>query len=355
MIRPYIALCLAVAVSSFPQSGNNLCGSDENGVTRVAGDTWQEDCNRCKCTDNLLPGCTKRFCGVFPSQPPKSTGSSSSSQQRKTASLRENKCGSDERGVARVAGDTWQEDCNRCKCTEELLPGCTKRFCGVFPPPPSPSPTSSPTSKPTSSAPRVGGGGIMFPGDSRAEQTTLTTLSCTDSSGERREVGESWAEECNTCRCGNKGIALCTHRFCINVEEFKKEKSLFTVDQTKNAEEIIQCRAEGAKNCRAVKLNSESRSLLATDSQLLKLLPGSEVELQVVRGPADLSSDTLSYVFKLTDGGEGTLTLRQSTSTAYGSFKPITGSVHYTVEACAGDGCNVIYERDSNFFNNFED
>ena len=208
MIRPYIALCLAVAVSSFPQSGSNLCGSDENGVTRVAGDTWQEDCNRCKCTDNLLPGCTKRFCGVFPSQPPKSTGSSSSSQQRKTASLRENKCGSDERGVARVAGDTWQEDCNRCKCTEELLPGCTKRFCGVFPPPPSPSPTSSPTSKPTSSAPRVGGGGIMFPGDSRAEQTTLTTLSCTDSSGERREVGESWAEECNTCRSVSETVTV---------------------------------------------------------------------------------------------------------------------------------------------------
>merc|ERR1711953_100491 len=134
-----------------------------------------------------------------------------------------------------------------------------------------------------------------------------------------------------------------------------QEKSMGTVDQTKNAEEIIQSRAEGAKNCRAVKLNSESRSLLATDSQLLKLLPGSEVELQVVRGPADLSSDTLSYVFKLTDGGEGTLALRQSTSTAYGSFKPITGSVHYTVEACAGDGCNVIYERDSNFFNDFED
>merc|ERR1711953_443833 len=284
MFRSFIVLCLALAVSSFPQLGRNLCGTDEQGVARVAGDTWQEDCNRCKCTDNLLPGCTKRFCGVFPS-------------------------------------------------------------------PPSPSPTL----KPTSSAPRVGGGGIMFPGDSRAEQTTLTTLSCTDSSGERREVGESWAEECNTCRCGNKGIALCTHRFCVNVEEFKKEKSLFTVDQTKTAEEIIQCRAEGAKNCRAVKLNSESRSLLATDSQLLKLLPGSEVELQVVRGPADLSSDTLSYVIKLTDGGEGTLALRQSTSTAYGSFKPITGSVHYTVEACAGDGCNVIYERDSNFFNDFED
>ena len=121
-------------------------------------------------------------------------------------------------------------------------------------------------------------------------------------------------------------------------------------------EEIAQCSSEGAKNCKAVKLHPEYLSSTSTtDSQFLKLLPGSEVELEVVRGPADLSSDTLSYVFRLTDGGEGTLTVRQSTSAAYGSFKPISGSVHYNVEACRGDGCNVIYERDSDFFNNFED
>ena len=134
------------------------------------------------------------------------------------------------------------------------------------------------------------------------------------------------------------------------------ERFLFTVDATKNVEEIVQCSSEGAENCKAVKLHPEHlSSASATDSQFLKLLPGSEVELEVVRGPADLSSDTLSYVFRLTDGGEGTLTVRQSTSAAYGSFKPISGSVHYNVEACSGDGCNVIYERNKNFFNNFED
>jgi len=134
------------------------------------------------------------------------------------------------------------------------------------------------------------------------------------------------------------------------------DKFLFTVDSTKNAEEIVQCSSEGAQNCKAVTLNSEHLSSASTtDSQFLKLLPGSEVELQLVRGPADLSSDSLSYVFRLRDGGEGILTVRQSTSTAYGTFKPTSGSVHYNVEACKGKGCNVIFERDSNFFNNFED
>ena len=123
------------------------------------------------------------------------------------------------------------------------------------------------------------------------------------------------------------------------------------MDLTKNTEKIIQCRAEGAKNCRAVKLDSEARSLLAstTDSHYLQLLPGSGVKLLVRKSPADLSSDRLSYWLRLSDGGEGTLTFSQSTSTVYGSFKPITGSVHYTVEACAKADCNVIYERDMDF------
>ena len=191
MIRVYIALCLALAVSSFPQSGSNLCGSDERGVLRVAGDTWQQDCNRCRCTDNLLPGCTKRFCPLPPGSSATPTNTTNT-EQRTTAT---NLCGSDERGVARVAGDTWQEDCNRCKCTDKLVPGCTKRFCGA-------PGASTTTSRPTSSVPRVGGGGggVMFPGHSRGDPVTVTTVSCTDKSGNRREVGESWSDGCNTCR-----------------------------------------------------------------------------------------------------------------------------------------------------------
>lgn len=131
------------------------------------------------------------------------------------------------------------------------------------------------------------------------------------------------------------------------------DRYLFTVDSSKKTEEILQCKTDGARNCKAVRLNP---SLLSSppSSQFLKLLSGSDVELQVLRGPADLNSPTLSYQFSLTDGGDGSLTYRPSTSAAIGTFRPSTGSVHYTVESC-GDGCNVIYERDSDYFNQFED
>ena len=127
---------------------------------------------------------------------------------------------------------------------------------------------------------------------------------------------------------------------------------LFTVDTSKKTDEIIQCKSEGAKNCKAVNLNPEHLS--SSSSRFLKLFPGSDVELTVTRGPASQDTPTLSYQFSLTDGGQGSLTYRQSTLALYGSFKPISGSVHYTVESC-GAGCNVIYERDSNFFDQFQD
>ena len=30
-------------------------------------DNWKEDCNRCRCLAAGVPGCTKKFCGGFPS------------------------------------------------------------------------------------------------------------------------------------------------------------------------------------------------------------------------------------------------------------------------------------------------
>jgi len=217
----------------------------------------------------------------------------------------------DKSGGAREVGEAWKEECNNCRCGSTGVPLCTQKFCG------NPEPY------------------------------------CTDKSGQRREVGDSWKEDCNNCRCGSTGASLCTQRFCIDVEAFREDRYLFTVDSSKNTEEILQCKADGARNCRAVRLNP---SLLSSppSSQFLKLLSGSDVELQILRGPADLSSPTLNYQFSLTDGGDGSLTYRQSTSAAIGSFRPTTGSVHYTVESC-GDGCNVIYERDSDYFNQFQD
>jgi len=190
----------------------------------------------------------------------------------------------------------------------------------------------------------------MFPGATRGEPEPAPVPHCTDKAGGRKEVGQSWKEDCNNCRCGTNGKSLCTLRFCIDVSN--RDGYLFTVDTSKNTDGIIQCKADGAKNCKVVKLNLQHLS--SSSSQFLKLFPGSDVQLEVKRGPEDLNSSSLSYHFTMTGGGEGSLTYRQSTLSAYGSFRPDSGSVHYTVESC-GEGCNVIYERDSDYFNQFED
>lgn len=283
-MKLYLFLCLTAVVSSFPQSGPNLCGSDERGVQRQVGDTWKEDCNTCRCTDNLVPGCTRRFCGV-PSFPSKTT----SAPRRAGAEAGEG------------AGETVAGE-------------------------------------------GAGAGGIQFPGASRGEPELAPETYCTDTAGNRREVGQSWKEDCNNCRCGSTGKSVCTLRFCVSRDVF-----LFTVDTSKSTDDIIQCKSEGAQNCKVVQLNHR----LLSSSKVLKLFPGSDVELEVTRGPEDLNNPTLSYGFSVRGGGEGSLTYRQSTLATYGSIKP-SGSIHYTVESC-GEGCNVIYERNSDFFNNFED
>merc|ERR1711892_1326765 len=57
---------LVVGASAFPQSQSG-CGADERGAPRQPGDNWQEACNRCRCLASGRPGCTRKFCGDFPS------------------------------------------------------------------------------------------------------------------------------------------------------------------------------------------------------------------------------------------------------------------------------------------------
>merc|ERR1711892_349413 len=57
---------LVVGASAFPQSQSG-CGADDRGALRKPGDSWQETCNRCRCLASGRPGCTRKFCGDFPS------------------------------------------------------------------------------------------------------------------------------------------------------------------------------------------------------------------------------------------------------------------------------------------------
>merc|ERR1712033_74773 len=100
--RIYILLlsaCLAGYVSSVPADETGVgCGEDDEGVSRQPGDSWQEDCNRCRCLATGVKGCTRRWCGGGVSR----------------------KC-VDSAGQERQDGESWEETPDICSCTEGLV------------------------------------------------------------------------------------------------------------------------------------------------------------------------------------------------------------------------------------------
>merc|ERR1712240_864835 len=229
-------------------------------------------------------------------------------------------CGSDERGLERQPGDSWQEDCNRCRCLSTGVKGCTRKFCG---------------------------------GE--------VSRKCVDSDGQARQEGERWEEVPDMCSC-TEGVVVYTSLAVITGTKIdrpsevrfpgqgsSKDRSLFTRHTGKDVSNTVQCRQTGVTQCIPVTINYH---LLDTVGQSISLLQGSGVTINITQPPR--GSDTLSYTFSLDDGGEGTVTVRQSTGSVFASIRPNTGPVIFYVEAC-GQGCTVMYQRQKSFFNQFTD
>jgi len=266
-----------------------------------------------------------------------------------------NLCGVNERGLPRQAGDTWKEDCNRCRCTDNLLPGCTKRFCNIpagdiIKPAPQPAPGTSVRGNT--------GGGVQFPGvaSDPAGDTSVTrgepVVLCTDTQGNQRQPGEVWKNDCNDCSCGKNGAPICTLRFCINIEPLNSVSAnhLFTATQ-RDTSNIIQCKQAGVQNCRAVEVNLD---YLKSNPGSVNLLEGSDIILQPRGPPSTSPSGSLFYTFQTTDGGDASMTINPKTGGVYGSIRPLTGAVDYNFEAVSPSG-SVIYERSKSFFHGMED
>jgi len=105
--------------------------------------------------------------------------------------------------------------------------------------------------------------------------------------------------------------------------------------------------------CRRVRIDFERLKALKAGDRLA-LLPGHGVTLELRRDPKLTSSGGLSLPFLIGDGGEANVVVTKSGS-MYGSIRPLSGNVIYAIEACKGEGCTVLYERPSDFFNQFED
>jgi len=114
-----------------------------------------------------------------------------------------------------------------------------------------------------------------------------------------------------------------------------------------------QCFQEGVTACRRVRIDFERLKALKAGDRLA-LLPGHGVTLELRRDPKVTSSGGLSLPFLIGDGGEANAVVTKS-GAMYGSIRPLSGNVHYVIEACKGKGCTVLLERPKDFFNQFED
>jgi len=131
-------------------------------------------------------------------------------------------------------------------------------------------------------------------------------------------------------------------------------RSLLKTDPTREVKDIKQCKQDGVKNCRAVEIDFEYLEKKAPGDSF-KFIEGSDLSMKLRRPPTKSSSGGLSFSFILSDGGEATVSVGPGTAPSmFGSIRPNTGSVMYSVESC-GQGCNVLYERDLGYFNQFED
>lgn len=266
-----------------------------------------------------------------------------------------NLCGNNERGAPRQAGDTWMEKCNRCRCTERLVPGCTRRFCNIDfelstkTPELIVSPVSE-SSGTRNNNNNNGAGVVNFPGASSGAKTIEEKKVCIDSDGNKRTEGDSWKDACNSCGCGPNGLTFCTTAFCGPIFAKEKDEFLLTEDATKDTSLIPQCRQDGVKTCQAV--NVDFRNL--KDGQIVKLIRGSTIQLQVRKLPSDTTAQRQSFGFGILDGGDASMNVNTLTGGAYGNIKPLTGDLQYSLEAVNPSG-SVLISRDINYFNQFED
>merc|ERR1711915_402433 len=139
-------------------------------------------------------------------------------------------------------------------------------------------------------------------------------------------------------------------------EDSAEAISLFEEDLEKNVADIIQCKQEGVLNCRAVSINLDYLKAKLKSGDSIEFLESSEISMKLRRDPTVSSSGSESFSFSLADGGEAIVTVKanEKSTSVFATIKPVTGNVTYAVESCGG-GCNVLYERDIGYFNQFVD
>merc|ERR1712158_39442 len=100
------------------------------------------------------------------------------------------------------------------------------------------------------------------------------------------------------------------------------------VDETSDK---AQCNQAGVTRCRGVITWEMLRSLKA--GATMELVADEGVLMTLRRDPEVTASGGVSLPFLLSDGGEGNIVVGTN-GAMFGSIKPLTGSVHFTLQSC---------------------
>jgi len=115
--------------------------------------------------------------------------------------------------------------------------------------------------------------------------------------------------------------------------------------------DIIQCQAKGIKECWKVELDVDLIRGLTKESEPVRFCDRDTftVQLRSISGNAYSLRDPESSL----DSTITFRTLEDGSLSIYGSGR--SGKRTYAVEKCKGKDCNVMFYRDADYFNNFED
>merc|ERR1711982_128214 len=141
-------------------------------------------------------------------------------------------------------------------------------------------------------------------------------------------------------------------RFCVNIQP--RDFYLFTEYPSKDKSSIPQCNQEGVENCRAVTINNNLLTSKVPSQQFIKLIQGTDIELQLKGSPTSGSSPGRKLQV-LPDRWRRSLHDSQLQDwRSLWNCEALTGDYHYTLEAAFGGG-SVLFQRNKNYFNQFED
>jgi len=125
-----------------------------------------------------------------------------------------------------------------------------------------------------------------------------------------------------------------------------------------NMSNTPQCLKEEIISCRGVQLDTDLIESL-TPGRIVMFLEGTtDFTMELLYSSTSSTSSSVSYSFILSKGGSATMTVKPSADpekepSVFASINT-HGKWIYFVESC-GDDCTLVYQRDRDYFNKFED